>query len=615
MVQSFWNNRTTKTALRTLGNNAISAEVSTLRRAVEMQNDITQEKVDTDLSLLQQELKRDGALALDNKQLRKVSITKQGTQERQEITIPSLTLGGVVLNENYTIVDRVQQSVGGTATIFQVIEDKLLRISTNVRTVNGERAIGTYIPNNSPVIAAVLAGKTYQGRAFVVTDWYLTAYAPLSDEHGRIVAVAFVGRPILTEQLRRFLQDAKVGGRGKAIVFDSEGTFLFHPDPELQRTTLKDYPERAELLKARDTLVPFVDKQTEENELIGISYFEPWDWHIGFALKEADVLRGTDREILRQSLLALAFCVLVALALAFYLGRGVLRQLGREPSELEAATQQIAHGDLTLATRVHKGASAVGVFSALLEMVRQLSKVVRDVRDSAEAVTSTTNEIASAAVALAEGSQRQAAAMSQITTTTAKINEAAKLSADQAKETEQMATAAALTATERGNAVKETFRAMQNVGARIGIVESIARQTNLLALNASIEAARAGAAGQGFAVVAAEVRKLAETSGMAAAEITELTQSSVKATAETSEKLAALVTDIQTTAAMVRRIADAAAEQRESIREVNAALADLDSVVQQNAATAEEFQAVVETFHGHTATLKTTVERFELGSG
>jgi methyl-accepting chemotaxis protein len=611
--QSLWSNRTTQSALTTFGNSTILAETHTLRRAVEMQNSITQEKINADLSLLQQELKREGGLALDEKHARNVTINEQGKQTKYDVTIPTLTVGGKAINEDYELVDRIQKSVGGTATIFEVLDGKLLRVSTNVRTVTGERAIGTYISSDSPVYQAVLHGNTYRGRAFVVTDWYLTAYAPLSNAQGQIIAIAYVGRPILTPQLRSFLEATKVGNKGNAFVFNSEGTFLFHPNSVLQGTKLQDWPERDALLGARDSLVPVSNGTVREPELFGVDYFEPWDWHIGFSLKETDVMRGIDRVIVKQSLLAIAVGSFFALALALYLGRGILRQLGREPAELESITQKVARGDLTLEAFADETATRHGVFGALIEMIRRLSHVVRGVRDSAETVASATVEIAAAASALSTGSQRQAAAVTELTASMAKMNELAAANARDAALTEQAATAAANTTNERARALQDAFSNMQHVSERTGVIESIARQTNLLALNAAVEAARAGSAGLGFAVVAAEVKKLAEMSGNAAIEITSLVQISVKSTVETREKLTALVTDIQHTAALVHRIATSVVEQRRAINEINTALLDLDSVVQQNAATAEEFQSMVELFHDQTRTLESSVAQFDLG--
>jgi two-component system NtrC family sensor kinase len=106
--------------------------------------------------------------------------------------------GGILINRDYTIVDRVKEIVYkdmqykgreiGTATIFQ--HD--LRISTNVRSENGERAIGTRV--SKEVNGAVLErGEAWIDRAFVVNDWYITAYEPIKNIDGRIIGILYVG--------------------------------------------------------------------------------------------------------------------------------------------------------------------------------------------------------------------------------------------------------------------------------------------------------------------------------------------------------------------------------------------------------------------------------------
>jgi methyl-accepting chemotaxis protein len=101
------------------------------------------------------------------------------------------------------LVDEVVQHVGGTCTLFQRLDDEgsMLRVATTVRTPEGTRAVGTYLPvraadgTPSPVLAAVLAGRTYVGEAQVLSTWFHTAYAPVHGPDGSVVGVLYVGLP------------------------------------------------------------------------------------------------------------------------------------------------------------------------------------------------------------------------------------------------------------------------------------------------------------------------------------------------------------------------------------------------------------------------------------
>ena len=93
---------------------------------------------------------------------------------------------------NNAIVDSIGKKINGTATIFQRIPDGYLRISTNVMDKNGNRAVGTYIPYDSPVAHAISLGDNFFGRAFVVDDWYLSAYCPIKI-NGKIEGMLYCG--------------------------------------------------------------------------------------------------------------------------------------------------------------------------------------------------------------------------------------------------------------------------------------------------------------------------------------------------------------------------------------------------------------------------------------
>jgi methyl-accepting chemotaxis protein len=300
--------------LRELGQATLRTVTDEAVGTLRMQNDITQEKVSADLVSLEKELARFGALALDRSRPVTMTITNQVTKQTETVSIPTLLAGGQTLTGDFTVVDDVQATVGGTATIFQVLDGKLLRVSTNVRKLDGNRATGTYIPADSPVYKTVMNGETYRGKAFVVNDWFITAYKPLRDASGAIIAVAYVGRQILTSQLSEFLGSVNVAGKGYSVVFNSQGDVLFHPDRAIVGKNLKDYPFGQLLLDADSTLVDY--------DLGGLKYgyvkrFEPWDWSLMVTLAGTDLRHGTDRQLVKYGLMSGGAALAVALVLAW----------------------------------------------------------------------------------------------------------------------------------------------------------------------------------------------------------------------------------------------------------------------------------------------------------
>ncbi|HLJ46061.1 MAG TPA: methyl-accepting chemotaxis protein [Bryobacteraceae bacterium] len=273
---------------------------------------------------------------------------------------------------------------------------------------------------------------------------------------------------------------------------------------------------------------------------------------------------------------------------------------------------KISEGDLTVDAKVLSEKDELG--RALAKMLENLRKTVSEVTNAAFAVANGSGETSSTAQQLSQGASEQAAAAEESTASMEQMTSSVQQNADNARQTDKIASKAADDARAGGDAVVHTVAAMKQVAEKINIIEEIARKTDLLALNAAVEAARAGDHGKGFAVVASEVRKLAERSQTAAAEISRLTTDGVHTAESAGILLAKLVPDIQKTAELVREIAAASAEQSTGSAQVNKAMQQLDQVIQQNAAASEEMAATAEQLSTQAGILQSSIAFFNTGS-
>ncbi len=282
-------------------------------------------------------------------------------------------------------------------------------------------------------------------------------------------------------------------------------------------------------------------------------------------------------------------------------------------NEVSGVLCALAEGDLT---RKVTG-EFQGVFGELQENVNttvdRLTQVISTVYENADQSACTAEKVNQTAQRLGGGAKEQANSLEQISSAMVEMATNISQSADNASQTESISKQAAEDAGISGKTVNDAVDAMNHIADKIHVVEEIARQTNLLALNAAIEAARAGENGRSFAVVASEVRKLAERSQKSAAEISELSNETVAVAVQAGEKLTDLVPGIQKTAELVQEISVAAREQDAGSSEINEALLQLDRVIQQAAVSAGEMAASAEVLARQASAQREAMGFFKLG--
>ncbi len=266
---------------------------------------------------------------------------------------------------------------------------------------------------------------------------------------------------------------------------------------------------------------------------------------------------------------------------------------------------------------------SIGVsFLTSLKLQAQISDPLRNIigslSDSADQMTSSSNQISTASQQLAEGASESASSLEETSSSLEEMASMTRQNAENAKRARSL-TEETQTAVQKGNqsvsltltAMKEMNESAEKVSKILKTIEEIAFQTNLLALNAAVEAARAGEQGRGFAVVADEVRSLAQRSSNAAKDTAALIEENarraslgLKISDEAGKALGEIVEQTQKVSRLVQEIAGASEEQSKGIQEVNGAVTQLDTITQRNSANAEEMSSSSEEMSAQSKVLK-----------
>ena len=303
----------------------------------ETQNAVLQDGVRDGLAVTRHVMENLGDVAFDSAATEWTAVN-QDTKSSTRVELPRMLVGDRWLGQNRSanqqspVVDTVQELVGGTATIFQRMNDRgdMLRVCTNVLETDGRRAIGTYIPavdpdgKPNPVIATVLRGETFTGRAYVVNRWYLTAYEPIRDPAGEVVGVSYFGVPMESvTALRQSIMATQVGETGYVYVLDSEGNYVISKDGARDGESIwgardsdgdlfiQEIVEKAHQLGPHELAsqwYPWLNAGDDQARMkvARIGYYEPWDWIIGAGSYEDEFLAAEQRiaALSRENLLA-----------------------------------------------------------------------------------------------------------------------------------------------------------------------------------------------------------------------------------------------------------------------------------------------------------------------
>lgn len=361
---------------------------------------IAQDKIKSDLNIAYDVYFEGKSIILDMEEEHEIKAKNQVNGGEKLVESPSLKINGINQYYYYDEVDRLGELLNLKVTIFTLIPEGLLRVSTNIKE-DGSRAINTYIPQDSPVYKTVIKGDTFYGRAKVIGQWFLTAYKPFYDDMGNLAGVFFVGlnEAEFVDGIKSQVSDFTIGKRGHVFIYTDRGEIVQSNGGEGDAALFNiknregEYIYRNLINRAigSDSISSYEFNKIIEGDnhkFFTVSkYFKDRNWIAGINVDENEILKPL-KKLNSRFYITMFIIGLSGILLSFYIARLVSLPIKR----LVESIKVIADGNFVINREDNTILKEVDVLTK--EINQKLIKNIRLIFNSINSLVERGNELA-----------------------------------------------------------------------------------------------------------------------------------------------------------------------------------------------------------------------------